>query len=118
MTLTPYMYLLTGLEVLNIQASEQRKISYLQPYLILTFFDHAYIFAEIEEFAHKYMDALKQGPSSAELSADIDGNFSRPINVDEFTRSRIIHSSRAFLQRKDRDILTFKFARLLGQILA
>eukprot|EP00026_Physarum_polycephalum_P008515 Phypoly_transcript_08603.p1 GENE.Phypoly_transcript_08603~~Phypoly_transcript_08603.p1 ORF type:complete len:338 (+),score=101.50 Phypoly_transcript_08603:448-1461(+) len=33
------------------------------------------------------MDALKQGPSSAELSADIDGNFSRPINVDDFTRS-------------------------------
>jgi hypothetical protein len=63
-------YLLTGLEVLNIQASEQRKI-----------------FAEIEEFAHKYMDALKQGPSSAELSADIDGNFQRPINVDDFTRS-------------------------------
>lgn len=62
-------YLLTGLEVLNIQAFEQRKI-----------------FAEIEEFAHKYMDALKQGPST-DLAIDIDGNLSRPMNVDEYTRS-------------------------------
>lgn len=35
------------------------------------------------------MDALKQGPSASDLSADADGNFTRPINVDEFTRSRI-----------------------------
>ncbi len=34
------------------------------------------------------MDALKQGPST-DLSIDIDGNLSRPINVDEYTRPRI-----------------------------